>query len=37
MKFRGRRCEKCGVEVISSIVRRERMGHIKLECPVAHT
>ncbi len=29
-------CEKCGVEVTRSIVRRERMGHIELACPVAH-
>ena len=29
-------CEKCGVEVTRSIVRRERMGHIELETPVAH-
>ena len=36
IKFRGVVCEKCGVEVISKRVRRERMGHIKLACPVAH-
>jgi len=36
MKHRGIVCEKCGVEVIQSKVRRERMGHIKLACPVAH-
>ena len=29
-------CEKCGVEVIPSKVRRERLGHIDLACPVAH-
>lgn len=29
-------CEKCGVEVTRSIVRRERMGHIELASPVAH-
>jgi DNA-directed RNA polymerase subunit beta' len=29
-------CEKCGVEVTRSIVRRERMGHIELSSPVAH-
>ena len=29
-------CEKCGVEVTRSIVRRERMGHIELSTPVAH-
>ncbi len=36
VKYRGKRCEKCGVEIIESIVRRERMGHIKLAAPVAH-
>ncbi len=36
MKHRGIVCEKCGVEVISSKVRRIRMGHIELACPVAH-
>ena len=36
MKFRGVVCEKCGVEVTLSKVRRERMGHIELACPVAH-
>ena len=36
MKFRGIICEKCGVEVTKSNVRRERMGHINLSCPVAH-
>ncbi len=36
MKHRGIVCERCGVEVISSKVRRERMGHIELACPVAH-
>ncbi len=36
MKFRGIICEKCGVEVTKSNVRRERMGHINLACPVAH-
>jgi DNA-directed RNA polymerase subunit beta' len=36
MKHRGITCEKCGVEVISSKVRRERMGHIELAAPVAH-
>ncbi|MBI4196983.1 MAG: DNA-directed RNA polymerase subunit beta', partial [Deltaproteobacteria bacterium] len=36
MKHRGIVCEKCGVEVISSKVRRERMGHITLATPVAH-
>jgi len=36
MKHRGVVCEKCGVEVIQSKVRRERMGHIELASPVAH-
>ncbi len=36
MKFKGIVCEKCGVEVTLSRVRRERMGHIELACPVAH-
>ena len=36
MKFRGIICEKCGVEVAKSNVRRERMGHINLATPVAH-
>ncbi len=36
MKHRGVVCEKCGVEVIQSKVRRERMGHIELAAPVAH-
>ena len=36
MRHRGVVCEKCGVEVIQSKVRRERMGHIPLASPVAH-
>ena len=36
MKHRGVVCEKCGVEVIQSKVRRERLGHIELACPVSH-
>ncbi len=36
MKHRGVVCEKCGVEVIQSKVRRERLGHIELASPVAH-
>ncbi len=36
MKHRGIVCEKCGVEVIESKVRRERMGHIRLASPVVH-
>jgi DNA-directed RNA polymerase subunit beta' len=35
-KHRGTICEKCGVEVIESRVRRERLGHINLACPVSH-
>ncbi len=35
-KHRGVVCEKCGVEVTSAKVRRDRMGHIELACPVAH-
>ncbi len=36
MKHRGVTCEKCGVEVIQSRVRRERMGHLELVAPVCH-
>ncbi|MGB1025800.1 MAG: DNA-directed RNA polymerase subunit beta', partial [Rhodospirillaceae bacterium] len=36
MKYRGIICEKCGVEVTLTKVRRERMGHIELAAPVAH-
>jgi DNA-directed RNA polymerase subunit beta' len=36
MKYRGIICEKCGVEVTLSKVRRDRMGHIELASPVAH-
>ncbi|WP_339765334.1 DNA-directed RNA polymerase subunit beta', partial [uncultured Hoeflea sp.] len=36
MKYKGVICEKCGVEVTLSRVRRERMGHIELAAPVAH-
>ncbi|MCO5144129.1 MAG: DNA-directed RNA polymerase subunit beta' [Oligoflexia bacterium] len=36
MKYRGVICEKCGVEVTQSKVRRERLGHIELATPVAH-
>jgi DNA-directed RNA polymerase subunit beta' len=35
-RYRGVTCERCGVEVTRSSVRRERMGHIKLAAPVAH-
>jgi DNA-directed RNA polymerase subunit beta' len=36
IRYKGVECEKCGVEVTRSIVRRERMGHIELASPVAH-
>jgi DNA-directed RNA polymerase subunit beta' len=36
LKHRGVVCEKCGVEVTQTKVRRERMGHIELACPIAH-
>ncbi|KAF8818632.1 DNA-directed RNA polymerase subunit beta' [Rickettsia endosymbiont of Cardiosporidium cionae] len=36
MKYKGVICEKCGVEITSSRVRRERMGHIELASPVVH-
>src|SRR5471030_2477942 len=36
MKYRGIICEKCGVELTLSSVRRDRMGHIELASPVAH-
>ena len=36
MRYKGTICDKCGVEVTSSKVRRERMGHITLACPVSH-
>ena len=34
---KGQICDKCGVEITESKVRRERMGHIELEAPVVHT
>ncbi len=37
IRYRGVICDKCGVEVTQSKVRRERMGHINLASPVAHT
>lgn len=37
IKHQGKVCEKCSVEITESIVRRERMGHIELAAPVAHT
>ncbi len=36
VRYTGRKCEKCGVEVTSKKVRRERMGHIELAAPVSH-
>ncbi len=36
IRYKGIVCDKCGVEVTRSIVRRERMGHIKLMAPVSH-
>jgi DNA-directed RNA polymerase subunit beta' len=36
IRYRGIICDKCGVEVTLSRVRRERMGHIELACPVVH-
>ncbi|MGM0368238.1 MAG: DNA-directed RNA polymerase subunit beta' [Actinomycetota bacterium] len=36
VRFKGIICERCGVEVTRSSVRRERMGHIQLACPVSH-
>ncbi len=37
IRYKGVVCEKCGVEVTRAVVRRERMGHISLAVPVAHT
>lgn len=36
LRYKGKICEKCGVEVTTSKVRRERMGHIELAAPVSH-
>ncbi|WP_277259942.1 hypothetical protein, partial [Olegusella massiliensis] len=36
IRFKGITCERCGVEVTTSKVRRERMGHIELAAPVSH-
>lgn len=36
IRYKGIVCDRCGVEITSSVVRRERMGHIKLATPVAH-
>ncbi len=36
IRFKGKTCERCGVKVTKAKVRRERMGHIELACPVSH-
>ncbi|MBQ8951139.1 MAG: DNA-directed RNA polymerase subunit beta' [Eubacterium sp.] len=36
VRYKGIKCDRCGVEVTKSAVRRERMGHIELGCPVSH-
>src|SRR5512147_499869 len=36
IRYKGVICDKCGVEVAQARVRRERMGHIELACPVSH-
>ena len=36
IRFKGMICDKCGVEVTKNTVRRERLGHIQLACPVSH-
>ena len=36
VRYKGHHCEKCGVEITRSKVRRERMGHIELATPVSH-
>ena len=36
LRYKGKVCDKCGVEVTKSSVRRERMGHIELAAPVSH-
>ena len=36
IRYKGVICDKCGVEVARAKVRRERMGHIELACPVSH-
>jgi DNA-directed RNA polymerase subunit beta' len=36
IRYKGLVCDRCGVDIIKSSVRRERMGHIKLACPVSH-
>ena len=36
VRYKGKVCERCGVKITKSKVRRERMGHIELACPVSH-
>ena len=36
IRYKGIICDKCGVEVTQSVVRRERMGHIELAAPITH-
>ena len=36
VRYKGKICERCGVKITKSKVRRERMGHIELACPVSH-
>ncbi len=36
IRYKGKICERCGVKITKSKVRRERMGHIELACPVSH-
>ena len=36
VRYLGKKCEKCGVEITTKKVRRERMGHIELAAPVSH-
>ncbi len=36
IRYKGLTCDRCGVEITKASVRRERMGHIKLACPVSH-
>ena len=36
VRYKGKTCERCGVKITKAKVRRERMGHIELACPVSH-
>lgn len=36
VRYKGKDCERCGVEITRAKVRRERMGHIELAAPVSH-